>query len=75
MIFNINFKILSTLTKRAFVGCELYRYQNARYNDKKWNNKLCSSCNIIRVKKYRTMRYHVASKHDEKLPHGGAMKR
>jgi len=34
---------------------------------KKWNHKLYSSCNIIRLKKYGTMRYHVASKRDEKF--------
>jgi len=33
VIFNVNFKTLSSLIKSAFVGYELYRYQNARYND------------------------------------------
>jgi len=34
VIFNVNFKTLSSLIKSAFVDYELYRYQNARYNDK-----------------------------------------
>ena len=40
MIFNVNFKTLSSLIKSAFVGYELYRYQNARYNDKIINESL-----------------------------------
>ena len=35
MIFNVNFKTLSSLIKSYLLVYELYRFQNARHNDKK----------------------------------------
>jgi len=41
VIINENFKTLSSLIKSTFVGEWFYRYQNARYNDKKLRIKYC----------------------------------
>jgi hypothetical protein len=57
------------------LGSKEEKIRETRRKQQKWNNKLYSSCNIIRVKKYGTMRYRAASKPDDKLPHEGSMKR
>jgi len=36
VIFNVNFNTLSSLIKGHLLVYELYRYQNARYNDKNY---------------------------------------
>ena len=46
VIFNINFKTLSSSIKSALLAYELYRYQNARFNDKK-KHFVCILCFLL----------------------------
>ena len=48
--FNVNFYVFFKINKSAFVGDELYIYQNARCNDK--NKKKNTFCKLICARKY-----------------------
>jgi len=68
MIFNVNFRTSSILIKSAIFVCELYRYQNARYNDTKEPNiifhnsikKLCvQKAGMFSVRQKITFKKHI----------------